>query len=294
MAVTEQQLAGWAKPVSTSEDEKCKNAVSQVTTAVRNTFGYSVTIFLQGSYENNTNVRQDSDVDIVVRHDGYFFPDLQRLDDVQKSVYHQNHPNSTYTFAQFKNEVQASLNTAFTGVQRKNKCILVPGNTYRVNADVVPCFQLKRFTNTFGIEAEGIKFNSDDGYGIDSYPQQHYTNGVIKTNTTNRMYKRTVRILKRMRNELIDANLITDKLASSFFIECLVYNVPNSNFISGYYLSTLRNVIIKLYNDMESVAITNEYKEVSELKWLFRNTDRSPSDAKLFMQKCWEYAGFQQ
>ena len=294
MAVSEQQLVGWAKPVSTSEDQKCKNAVSQVTTAIRNTFGYSVTIFLQGSYENNTNVRQDSDVDIVVRHDGYFFPDLCRLNDVQKSVYNQNHPNSEYTFSQFKNEVQASLNSAFTGVQRKNKCIFVAGNTYRVNADVVPCFQLKRLTNTFGIEAEGIKFNSDDGYGNESYPQQHYTNGVIKTNNTYRMYKRTVRILKRMRNELIDANIITDKLVSSFFIECLVYNVPNVNFISGNYLTTLRNVIIKLYNDMENIAITNENKEVSELKWLFKLSNRSPNDAKLFMQKCWEYAGFHQ
>jgi hypothetical protein len=36
-----------------------------------------------------------------------------------------------------------------------------------------------------------------------------------------------------------------------------------------------------------------EYAEVSDLMWLFRGGKRKPEDAKLFMSKCWEYAGFE-
>ena len=169
---------------------------------------------------------------------------------------------------------------------------MVLGNTNRVNADVVPCFKMKRFSNESQVEAEGIQFMSDDGSRVYSFPEQHYSNGVAKRTATGQMYKKMVRILKRIRNELIDAKTITEKLASSFFIECLVYNVPNSQFIAGDYRQSLRNVIAQIYNDMDNATVGNEYVEVSELKYLFKGNTRSLNDAKQFMLKCWEYAGF--
>lgn len=292
MALNEQQLIAWSSPVGTSEDQKCKNAISQVTTAIRKKFGNDVSIFLQGSYRNNTNVKQDSDVDIVVRHDGYYFPNLFRLNEEQKKVYHADHPTSSYTFAEFKNEVELALRDAFGTVTRKNKCILIPGNSNRVNADVVPCFKMKRFANETQVEAEGIQFYADDGNEINSFPEQHYTNGVAKRAATGQMYKKIVRIFKKVRSELIEANTISDKLVSSFLIECLVYNVPNDHFITGSYKQTLKNVITRIYNDMDDVAKGGEYVEVSGLKWLFRGTSRSMSDAKDFMLKCWQYGEF--
>lgn len=190
MAVSEQQLISWSGPIGTSEDQKCKNAISQVTDAIRAKFGNQVTIFLQGSYRNNTNVRQDSDIDIVVRHDGYYFPDLQRLREDQQRIYHANHPSSTYSFAEFKNEIQTSLHKIFGNVERRNKCLFVPGNTNRVNADVVPCFRMKRFANESQIEAEGIQLYADDGTKVYSFPEQHNANGVAKRTATGQMYKK--------------------------------------------------------------------------------------------------------
>ena len=72
MNISEQQLISWSKPVSISEDQKCQNAIYQVTEALKAKFGNSISIFLQGSYRNNTNVRQNSDVDIVMRYDNAF------------------------------------------------------------------------------------------------------------------------------------------------------------------------------------------------------------------------------
>ncbi len=291
MNFTEQQLINWSKPVSTSEDQKCQNAISQITAVLKEKFGNKISIFLQGSYRNNTNVRQNSDVDIVMRYDDAYYPDLIRLSEDDKDVYNAQRTSAVYKFDELKADTQSALKAVFTSdVERKNKCIQVNGNTNRVTADVIPCFVLKRFKTLQTIEAEGIKFYSDDNYGIISFPNQHYFNGTAKTEKTFRLYKRMVRILKIINYRLIDNGTITEKLASSFFIECLVYNVPNVNFISGNYTQTLSNVIVKIYEDMKNNA---DYTEVNELLWLFSNKNpRTRKEALDFMQHCWNYLGY--
>lgn len=291
MNFAEQQLITWSKPVSTSEDQKCQNAISQITAALKAKFGSKISIFLQGSYRNNTNVRQNSDVDVVMRYDNAYYPDLQRLSEADKATYNTQRTYSGYNFDQLKADTHDALAAVFTtDVERKNKCIQVNGNTYRVTADVIPCFVLKRFATLQAIEAEGIKFYSDDSREIISFPYQHYSNGTAKTEQTFRLYKRMVRILKVINYRLIDNGTISDKLASSFFIESLVYNVPNRNFISGNYTQSLRNVIVKIYEDMKSNA---DYTEVNQLLWLFSNRNpRTRQNALDFMQYCWNYMGY--
>jgi hypothetical protein len=291
MNFTEQQLIAWSKPVSTSEDQKCQNAISQIVTALKTKFGNKISIFLQGSYRNNTNVRLNSDVDIVMRYDDAYYPDLQRLSEADKATYNAQWTSAGYNFDQLKADTQDALTAVFTtDVERKNKCIQVNGNSYRVTADVIPCFVLKRYKTLHMIEAEGIKFYSDDSLEIVSFPNQHYSNGTEKTEQTFRLYKRIVRILKVINYRLIDKGTISDKLVSSFFIECLVYNVPNENFISGNYTQTLRNVIVKIYENMKSNA---DYTEVNQLLWLFSiKNPRTRQNALGFMQHCWNYIGF--
>jgi len=291
MNFTEQQLVTWSKPISTSEDQKCQNAINQITDALKAKFGNKISIFLQGSYRNNTNVRLNSDVDIVMRYDDAFYPDLQRLSEADKATYNAQKISSGYNFNELKADTQTALTAIFTtDVERKNKCIQVNGNTYRVTADVIPCFVLKRFKTLQTIEAEGIKFYTDDSCEIISFPNQHYFNGTAKTEETFRLYKRIVRILKIINYRLIDNGTISDKLVSSFFIECLVYNVSNENFVSGDYTQTLRNVIVKIYEDMKNNA---DYTEVNRLLWLFSNKNpRTRQNALDFMQHCWNYMGY--
>jgi len=291
MKFSEQQLIAWSRPVSTTEDNMCQNAITAITKALRDRFGNRISIFLQGSYRNNTNVRKNSDVDIVMRYDDVFFPELYSLSEDDKKIYHSRTPDADYTFANLKADTEAALRAVFgTDVERRNKCIQVNGNTYRVTADVIPCFVLKRYANLNSIEAEGIKFISDSGDAIQSFPNQHYSNGTAKTERTSRLYKRMVRILKVVNNRLIDERKMSDKLASSFFIECLVYNVPDSEFVNGNYTQTLRNVIVKIYKDMEAGA---KYEEVSGLRWLFYDgSPRTRDDAKAFMQECWTFLGY--
>jgi len=211
MNISEEQLTRWAKAPSETEEGKCQNAVSRITEVVKDKFGADVSVFLQGSYRNRTNVRQDSDVDIVVLHEGYYFSDVDGLSESDKTAYRKNFVGSDYTFSQFKNDVHALLKDIFGAnlVTKKNKCIRVDGNDYRVDADVVPCFVHKRFRSLDSVEAEGVELVSDAGIHVHSFPKQHYDNGVAKNSDTDKMYKSVARILKNVRNELVEKGTIS-------------------------------------------------------------------------------------
>lgn len=285
--VTEQQLQNWAKPLSDTENAKCISTVASIRKIIEDNFGSKVEVFLQGSYKNKTNVRQDSDVDIVVCYLDAFFSDVSTLTEQDKQLNKNHYTDSDYTFTQFKQEIETLLEQEFpSSVERKNRCIRVNGNTYRVNADVIPCFLLKRFRTALTVEAEGIKLLSDSGEHVKSFPKQHYDNGIIKNSQTNEVYKKTVRMIKNCRNHLIDIGHINDQLMSSFFLECLVWNVPREYFNKTSHKDITNAVLRKIYDDMQGVESTHSYAEVSDLMWLFRGqTKRTIEQAKAFCEK---------
>lgn len=297
MKVSEEQLSRWAQALSESEETRCQNAANRIREVVQDEFGSDVSVFLQGSYRNRTNIRQDSDVDIVVLHNGYYFPNVNGLSESEQKTYWENFTSSPYTFQQFKSEVHELMNKTFdaSSVTRKDKCIRVEGNSYRVNADVVPCFVHKRIRSNNEIEAEGIEFALDSGGRTVSFPKQHYDNGVTKNQNTNSMYKAIVRILKNVRNGLIAEGTIAKNMVSSFLIECLVWNVlPHSHFQEDNYAAATRNIIIAIYEAMGQPEKARQYAEVNDLKWLFpANLHLTPQQAQDFMQHAWNFIGYQ-
>ena len=78
---------------------------------------------------------------------------------------------------------------------------------------------------------EGIAFYlPDEGrWGI-SFPQQHHAQGQKKEEAANRRFKRTIRMFKEARNRLVEKKVLTKSDVPSYFIECLLYNVPDSLF----------------------------------------------------------------
>ena len=65
-----------------------------------------------------------------------------------------------------------------------------------------------------------------------SFPQQHHVRGSKKEKATNKRFKRTVRMFKATRNQLVSKRMLTKEDAPSYFIECLVYNVPDGLFVA--------------------------------------------------------------
>jgi hypothetical protein len=83
--------------------------------------------------------------------------------------------------------------------------------------------------------AEGIALIAG-GQRITNFPRQHYANGCAKNDRTGRRYKRVVRILKRLRNHMVENAGAASQIRSrakdtaSFLIESLVYNCPDNLF----------------------------------------------------------------
>jgi tRNA nucleotidyltransferase (CCA-adding enzyme) len=68
----------WASPPSDTELEKCGNAERAIRKAIVASQALvlrDIRVFVQGSYANGTNVRQDSDVDVCVLYNDAFFSD---------------------------------------------------------------------------------------------------------------------------------------------------------------------------------------------------------------------------
>ena len=62
-------------------------------------------IYLQGSYKNDTNIRGDSDVDVVVQLNETFYRDLSALPEVQRRSYDMVHQGATYQWIDFRTDV---------------------------------------------------------------------------------------------------------------------------------------------------------------------------------------------
>jgi len=288
VALTDDQINGWAKPPSQTESEKCENAISQASDVLRAHFGNVITFIRQGSHRNRTNIRVDSDVDIALVHTGFEFTDPSAMSEADKAVFQANRIAAKYTFGQFKADVHTVLAAKFGGdnVQRKNKCIRILGNSNRVNADIVPAYEHRRLKANGQIGAQGITFVADSGGRINSFPEQHYANGVAKNEATSKAFKSTVRVLKNIRNRLVEQGTIDKDLMPSHFLECLVWNAPDYCFAHKTYREDAISVTARVWNDMRD-GTSSKYAEVNDLLWLFQGSHRKPADAEAFMLEAW-------
>jgi len=251
----------------------------------------SIDIFAQGSYANRTNVRQDSDVDICVLCRDVFFYDLPpgASSDAYAII------PAAYGYAQFKNEVGTALTNYFgnSSVVRGNKAFDVHANSYRVDADVVPTFEYRRYSSVSAYH-EGTKFFPDNGGEVINWPRQNYDNGVSKNQRTGERFKAMVRVMKRLRNEMTQAAISTASPIPSFLNECLVWNVPNEGFGHNTYMEDVRYVIAHLWNNTRTVELCGEWGEINELKYLFRGGQPwTREQVNTFLDAAWNYIGFQ-
>lgn len=229
--------------------------------------GRTSEVYLQGSYRNDTNVRGDSDVDVVAQVNEVFYHDISRLDATQQRAYESQRTTATYSWRQFRLDVLAALQTRFghANVHERNKCITVARSEGTLTADVVVAAQYRsyrRFVSTFN-EAHhtGMTFwTLRENRQIVNWPKQHYDNGVIKNGTprTSGRYKPTVRMFKNARSAAVGRGLLAETDTPSFFVECLLYNVPEDRFASTQ-AQTYFNIIEWLHGrDMTRFVCGNE------------------------------------
>lgn len=287
MNFTEAQLQTYSAPLSETENQKCQNAINMVRDALiplgfstegksvspmyADTYSYSirmvnkskgrdVKIFVQGSYANNTNVRTQSDVDIAIVQEDIFDSEVrQGVSKSQYGIFTVPEPPQS-----FKDEVQAYLVVTFgSDVIRKNKSIKINGNTYRKDTDTVPCRRFRDYRNNYTFDNNsyvgGIRIAADDGSIIINYPEQHIANGRAKNSATNYYYKKMVRVFKKIRYLMIDSGIKGADRVSSFGLESLLWNLPDSLFTSYVALGNIANRLLN-YMAINSYLLSSYYE----------------------------------
>lgn len=296
---THAQLVLMSRPASDTEENKMENAriaIYKALAASNIISSNSYEVFGQGSYANNTNIRNNSDVDINVCYTSGFFYKVP--DGVTAGELGLNNP-CAYSYSQFKNDIERMLKSYFgeSQVLRKNKCIHVNGNTYRSEIDVVPTWKYRRYTDKWGSYQEGVRLISDKGQTVDNYPKQHLRNGIAKNDRTYRRYKRLVRIVKSIKTKMEENGYYSNSNITSFLIESLVYNFPDSKFdlysASFDWNSILRNFIFFIWNGCgEGNESWKEWVEPSECLYLMYGHKWNCSDVKEFTHRMWNYLGY--
>lgn len=294
----ESVFSTWAKGPSQTEQQKAENAENQVRQAINASpklNARNIKVFTQGSYRNRVNVRKDSDVDIGVLCYDVYFPDYP--DDNVKAILESSAEKATYTYATFKNEIEEALVARFgrRAVTRGKKSFDIKANTYRVEADVAAFFEHRRYTSQYNY-LSGVEMIPDNikPPRIRNWPEQHYENGVTKNTNTSRIYKKIVRVLKTLSNEMSENGIKSSKEAPSFLIECLVWNVPNNNFSGSTYKAIVRAALAHIFNNTREDSSCSEWGEVSELKYLFRHSQPwTRTQAHDFISDAWDYIGYE-
>lgn len=260
----EAQFTVWSRPPRPDETAKMERAEARIREAIAadaKLQDHEVSVHRQGSYYNRTNVPRESDVDIRVEIRDVQFSDLSFVDSQAsdpevraKLLSEANLSAASYTYAGFKNDVGVALVRKFgppPAVERGDKAYDIHETRYQVESDCLAAFRHVRYRrNASGkivAGSEGIEFISDKGRRYRNFPEQQYANGVAKHRATGQRFKKVVRVVKNLRNEMEDGGREVAKPIVSFLTECLVYNVPNPIFAYETHYDRTREVIRWLY-----------------------------------------------
>ncbi|EIN9983230.1 nucleotidyltransferase [Vibrio parahaemolyticus] len=289
----EEKLSGWKGPSSNTEKEKQERTERMIRQAIQAHEPLSdcaLVIFTKGSYANNTNVRADSDVDIAVECTECIY-----WEEEKKGAHPQNNTpySGKWTPEKLRTEIIEALNSKFPGQvdTTGTTAIQINSSSSRVNADVVPCFSYKYYFAD-GTIRRGTKIFKSGGGSIRNYPKQQLEYGTSKNNRTNYIYKKVVRILKRVQNSM--ASDQTFRELPSYFIESLVFNCPDDLFESSTWTERVKSVLIHIWEELQGdiEPTANRWAEANDCLYLFHPTQKwTRKDGREFAQAAWNYLG---
>lgn len=294
MTALEDKLAGWTGPSSTTEQDKQDRTERMIKEAIKGHTPFdscSLRVYAKGSYANNTNVRADSDVDIAVQcSDVMYWQEANPGDKPQGSSPY----TGPWTPEKLRAELKVALTAKFPGQvdSSGSTAFRINSSTARVDADVVPCFDY-RYYMSGGRYRDGAKVFKASGDSLVNYPEQQLANGVKKNNRTNRYYKQAVRVIKRLENAMVADG--AHREVPSFFVECLVYNVPDSILTRSTWTDTVKGIIGHVFHELdgpEPSAEAERWLEVNGCKFLFAPGQKwTREDARAFTKAGWNYLG---
>lgn len=287
MPIPEDQLETWSHQGSIAQSSATYNSIRNVLVATGTPYaGRTFEVFLQGSYGNATNIYAESDVDIVIRLDDTFHSDLEQLSGEEKTAQQAAFEDATYTYTDFKRDVMSVLTRQYGGMAKEgDKAIKIEANGSRRKADVIVATQFRRyrsFRSTLDSSyTEGICFFNAAGERIPNYPKLHAAHLTAKHQSTASRLKPLARVFKNMRSLMVDGGLIEPGTAPSYYVEGLLYNVPNSLFAPRF-----QDSVVNVLNWYLQEAAKDDLVCANEQFYLLRDgfhTCWSPTDCNAFI-----------
>ena len=296
----ESTFRAWARPPGDAEEGRAENAIRGIRDAVRASDKLSrrrIKVFVQGSYRNRVNVRQESDVDVGIMLYEHF---LAQYPEGKGDVDFGN-TGAGYKFSQFKDELEEALVARFgrAAVRRGNKAFNIRENTYHVEADAAPFAEFRRYFDD-GSYLAGVALIPDHGWRIVNYPERlveywpvtplHCENGNSKNDATSRRYRGIVRILKHLRNEMEERGHASAKPVPGYLLECMVWNTPNSRFDGQTWDSRVQSVLAYIWSNTKADDSCQSWCEVDDIKYLCRPQQPwKRVEAHAFINAAWDW-----
>lgn len=295
MPIPETQFEGWHKQGASVGSKQARKTVKRIFELDRSPIEQqdcTFNVFLQGSYKNSTHTRGSSDVDILVKLESAWKKDLSALTPDEKCRYQENTGSTDYGYEAFSQDVWSWTQKKFNGVSRGNKAIKIDSDRsgrLSVDVDIVPCGEYRVYESypEFGDPqfVSGMHFTPwPVGSKIVNFPTEHYQNGCQKHSN----YKETVRIFKNARSYYNDNwNSLFTIDAPSYFVECLIYNVPKRVLKHSNRSDRFREILEYL---QASDTDLSQFTQVSEMEPLFgtAGTQWSISEAETMLSRLTE------
>ena len=296
-------LSHWEQPASTTEAAQIERAARMVREAIAANAWLTregVTVEPQGSYHNNTNVRLEADMDLRVVH-----PSIRVLVDASVTAAN-DHAQTAYTYsgrsnaavaAELRNHVGTALAAKFGAAniapgKKAFRVSAVPGS--RADIDIVPALTLDFVTLCEGQTllspsyvgpVRGVAIYGTDGNEIFNFPHHHFRYGKAKRTRTDYTFKKVVRQLKSLRDDLVASGKLADGVAPSFFIECLAYRVEDEHYRQDIARrARLRRVLNRSWDQLSDPAGAAVAREINDHKLLFgAHQPWTPHDGQMFV-----------
>lgn len=279
MSIPEAQLQTWSNLGATVSSSTTYNSIKTCIEGHTWNDDISFNIYLQGSYRNSTNIRGDSDVDVVVEFTSIFYSNKDELSWQQLQEFNECYSDGKYSLNSFRDAVIKRLKYYYGDAYVKvgNNSIKILANSGRLDCDVICCAEYREYRSFSKIAttnyAKGIVFwTNETDEKVVNFPKIHFDNGSLKNQVCNSNYKSTIRIIKNMKTKLVNDGMIKSSLAPSYFIEGLMFNMPDSNFKNTSHYPRVLAVLNTFYNYSDSQL--EELVCQNKQRYLFGNTNQ--------------------
>lgn len=257
-----------------------KNCIEKALDEIKKEFNFfnknDVKIYVQGSYQNGTMVDEFAKLEIVVEFGLNSFGEIIKKPQLKLKTFWLHNSLIKKRVVAFrpnihilaiKKRIFESLieSTGNEGIYNNSKSIYIPATKQLpIQCEILPCYTL---SDEKGCESV-IIFDTIIDRNVAAFPKLHCDNLAKKNEETDGKFIKMVRVFRNIRDILIANSVIDDKFAPSYFLECLLYNIPNK-----IYEGKMSNTMLKILNYLINCNLNKFVCAHEQFKMFGNNSD---------------------